>query len=429
MARDTAHAGQARVFWPIFQVLAPGQIGEGEHVLTQTRNSQLAHCPIFSYYQTMALKKPWLYFGNKASDASQPEPTASMGIPGIPVDRGHPFYFGFLAASGAVIAITMLKAFASAGQVFVLIIISLFLAAGLNPGVEFFRRRGLKRSHAVLAVVFFVLVFVGIFSAVVIPPAITQVSNLFKNAPKILEDLKSNRILGDLNKHYGIIDSLQAKFNASIHNGQYVISAFGGVIGVGKAVISGAVAALTVLVLTLYFLASLPSVTGAAYHFVPASRRDRVSKITDAIILRIGGFVSGQATVAFIASIFGLILALSLGLPYPSAIAVLVFVCGAIPLIGHLLGVTVITLIALSKSPTAAVITFILYVVYIQIENYLVMPRIMRRSLSMPGIVTIIAALVGVSLLGIVGGILAVPIAAAILLIVDEVVYPKADIS
>jgi len=377
----------------------------------------------------MALKKPWLYFGNKASDSSQPEPAASMGTPGVPVDRGHPFYFGFLAASGAVIAITMLKAFASAGQVFVLIIISLFLAAGLNPAVEFFRRRGLKRSHAVMAVVFIVLLLVGIFSAVVIPPAITQVSNLFKNAPKILEDLKSNRLIGNLNTHYGIIDSLQAKFNSSIHNGQYVISAFGGVIGVGKAVISGAVATLTVLILTLYFLASLPSVTGAAYRFVPASRRERVAKITDAIILRIGGFVSGQTIVAFIAGFFGLIMALSLGLPYPAAIAVLIFVCGAIPLIGHLLGEIVITLIALSKSPTAAAITFVLYMVYIQIENYLITPRIMRKSLSMPGIVTIIAAMLGVSLLGVVGGVLAVPIAAAILLIVDEVVYPKADIS
>jgi len=370
----------------------------------------------------MALKKPKFSFGNKAGEEARDVTPASFGTPGVPVDRGHPFYFGFLAAAGAVIAITMLKALASASQVFVLIIISLFLAAGLNPAVEFFRRRGLKRSQAVLAVVFIVLLFVGIF-----PPAITQVNNLFKNAPKILQELKSNTYIGNLNKHYGIIDSLQAKFTAGLHNGQYVISAFGGVIGVGKAVVSGAVAVLTVLILTLYFLASLPSVTGVAYRFVPASRRDRVSKITDAIIIRIGGFVSGQATVAFIASIFGLILALSLSLPYPSAIAVLVFVCGAIPLIGHILGITAVTLIALSKSPTDAIITLLVYLAYIQIENYLIMPRIMRRSLAIPGVITIIAALIGVSLLGIVGGILAVPIAAAVLLIIDEVVFPKAD--
>ena len=375
----------------------------------------------------MALKKLKMPFGNRESDSSHEAIPPFMGTPGAPVDRGHPFYFGFLAASGAVIAITVLKAFASASQVFVLIIISLFLAAGLNPAVEFFRRRGLKRQWAVATVVFITLLAVGIFAAVIIPPAITQVNNLVKTAPKILQDLKSNTYIGNLNKHYGIIDSLQAKINASLHDGKYVISAFGGVIGVGEAVLSGAISAFTVLILTLYFLASFPTVTSVAYRFVPASRRDRVSKISDAIILRIGGFVGGQATVAFIASIFGLILALSLGLPYPSAIAVLVFVCGAIPLIGHILGIVLVTLIALSKSPTDAVITLLVYVVYIQIENYLIMPRIMRKSLSIPGVVTIIAALVGVSLLGIVGGILAVPIAAAVLLIIDEVVFPKAD--
>ena len=376
----------------------------------------------------MVLKKPRLHFGNKEEVQAEALPALSFGIPGIPVDQGHPFYFGFLAASGAVIAVTLLRALASASQVFVLIIISLFLAAGLNPAVEFFRRRGLKRPQAVIAVVFLVLIFGGIFAAVVIPPAISQISNLLKNAPTILEQLKSNSYIAHLNNHYGIIDSLQAKFSSSIHNGQFVVSAFGGVIGFGKAFVSGAVAVLTVTVLTLYFLASLQSVTGVIYRFVPASRRDRVSKITDAIVIRIGGFVSGQATVAFIASIFGLILALSLRLPYPSAIALLVFVCGAIPLIGHLLGITAVTLIALSKSPTDAVITLLVYVAYIQIENYLIMPRIMRKSLSLPGVITIIAALVGVSLLGIVGGILAVPIAAAVLLIVDEVVFPKADL-
>lgn len=376
----------------------------------------------------MALRKPRLLFGNKTSDLSQPPQIESMGVPGVPVDRSHPFYFGFLAAAGAVVAITLLRALASASQVFVLIIISLFLAAGLNPSVEFFKRRGLKRPQAVVIVVALALIFVGIFAAVVIPPAVTQVGHLYKSAPSILEHLKSNSYIASLNKHYGIIDSLQAKFAASLHNGQYVISAFGGVIGVGKAFVSGVFAILTVLILTIYFLASLPSVTGVAYRFVPATRRERVSKITDAIILRIGGFVSGQATVAFIASIFGLILAFSLGLPYPAAIGLLVFVCGAIPLIGHILGISAVTLIALSKSPLDAIITLLVYLAYIQVENYIIMPRIMRRSLSLPGVVTIIAALIGVSLLGVVGGILAVPIAAAVLLIIEEVVFPKADL-
>jgi len=378
---------------------------------------------------------PKLPFWNKPlsstdSSVSEEVNTApSFGIAGPPIDHRHPFYFGFLATTGGVLAITMLKALASASQVFVLIIVSLFFAAGLNPAVEFFRRRGLKRSIAVLVVVVLVLFFGAVFSAVVIPPAISQVGSLYRNAPTLLGDLKSNQFINDLNNHYGVIDSLQAKFQSGINNGQFVVGAFGGVLGVGKAVISGAFAFFTITILTLYFLISLPDITAAAYRLVPASRRERVSKLSDAIIIRIGGFVGGQIAVAFIASMLALILALSLGLPYPAAIAFLIFVCGSIPLVGHLLGVTAISLIALSKSPTDAAISFIAYALYIQIENYVITPRIMRRSVSVPGLVTILAALIGVSLLGFVGGLLAVPIAAAILLIIDEVVLPRADAS
>jgi len=382
-----------------------------------------------AYYQTMAIKKPFLHLGIKLGHESGQSAPENLGTSGAPLDRAHPFYFGFLAAAGAVIAITMLKAFASASQVFVLIVISLFLAAGLNPAVEFFRRRGLSRKFAVLAVIGCVMAFVGLFAAVVIPPVVKQLDDLIRNAPSLISGLKSNPTLAKLNSHYGIIDSIQKKVSASIHNGQFVMSAFGGVIGVGKAVLSGAISALTILILTLYFLASLPTVTETAYRFVPRSRRERVSKISDAIIRRIGSFVSGQATVAFIAAIFALVLALSLRIPYPQAIALLVFLCGCIPLVGHILGCTAFTLVALTKSPLTAVIVLVAYLLYIQIENYVIMPRIMRRSLSIPGLVTIIAALVGVSLLGIVGGILAVPIAAAVMLIIDEVVFPRAELS
>ena len=350
-----------------------------------------------------------------------------FGTSGAPLDRGHPFYFGFLAASGGVLAITLLRAFASASQVFVLIIISLFLAAGLNPAVLFFEKKKIKRGPAVGIIVAIVLGFIALFGWLAIPPIVDQANLLLHNAPHIVADLKNNHFINSLNNQYGIVDAIQKKVNSSIKDGQLVVGAFGGVIGVGKAVISGTIAGLTILVLTLYFLASLPNVTTVAYRLVPASRRTRVAKLSDAIIYRVGVFVGGQATVAVIAGIFALILAGVLGMPYATALAVLVFICGLIPLIGHLLGVSVVTMVALSKSPTTAIIAFVAYVVYVQIENYILMPRIMKRSLSIPGLVTIIAALIGTSLLGLVGGILAVPIAAAILLILDEVVYPRSD--
>ena len=350
-----------------------------------------------------------------------------FGEAGKPVDTTHPFYFGFMVTVGALLALTTLRALASASAVFILIIISIFLAAGLNPAVLFFQNRGLKRGMAVGAVMASVLLFVGIFIAVAVPPLLDQVNSLLNNAPQLVRDLNNNAFVNDLNNKYGVIDSLQTKVNLVIKDGQFAITAFGGVIGVGKAVVSGLVSTLTILVLTLYFLAALPTVTKDAYRLVPASRRERVAKISDAIIFRVGAFVGGQITISFFASIFIFILGFALDLPYKSALALVVFVCGLIPLIGHFIGMTIVTLIALTVSPLIAAISLASYIIYVQFENYVLTPKVMKRSLSIPGLVTIIAALIGTSLLGLVGGILAVPIAAAVLLILDEVVYPKAD--
>jgi len=367
------------------------------------------------------LKRPSL---TRKKKAVAPE---DFGIVGEPLNHSHPFYFGFVAASGAVIAITLLRAFASASQVFVLIIISLFFAMGLNPAVLFIERRGLSRVKAVTATVTLVIGFVGVFIWIAAPLIIDQVNALITNAPQLISDLKNNSTINELNKNYGIVDTIQEKVDSSIKDGKFVIGAFGGVLGVGKAFISGVFSILTILVLTLYFLAALPTVTKDALRLVPASRRERVAKITDAIIFRVGAFVGGQITISFFASIFIFFLGLVLDLPYKSALALVVFVCGLIPLIGHFIGMTIVTLIALTVSPLIAAISLASYIIYVQFENYVLTPKVMKRALSIPGLVTIIAALIGSSLLGLVGGILAVPIAAAVLLILDEVVYPKAD--
>ena len=350
-----------------------------------------------------------------------------FGEAGKPVDTTHPFYFGFMVTVGALIALTTLRALASASAVFILIIISIFLAAGLNPAVLFFQNRGLKRGAAVGAVMASVLLFVGVFIAVAVPPLIDQINSFLNNAPQLVRDLNNNAFINDLNNKYGVIDSLQTKVNSVIKDGQFAITAFGGVIGVGKAVVSGVVSTLTILVLTLYFLSSLPQVIEIGLKFVPASRRNRVSKLVNAIVGRIGAFIGGQAIIAAIAAIFILIMGLIIGMPYTGPLAMFVLICGFIPLVGHFIGMGVVTLVSLTDSVSTAAIALASYVIYVQIENYVVTPRIMKRSLSIPGLVTIIAALLGTSLLGLVGGLLAVPIAAAVLLILDEVVFPRAD--
>jgi predicted PurR-regulated permease PerM len=353
--------------------------------------------------------------------------TPNYGSAGAPIDRGHPFYFGFVATTGALSAFVLLSALASASQVFVIILVALFLATGLNPAVEAIRRRGLSRTTAVAIIFLGVITFVGLFLALIVPPLVKQSAHLINIAPSLLQDLKANPQIASLNDQYGVIDSIQKKLNSVTSDGTLLISTFGGVIGVGKTVLSGTFTGLTILVLTLYFITSLPQATALALKMVPASRRPRISLLTDAVIARVGAFVGSQILVSALASLFVTILSLVLGLPSPITIGIIVFVCGLVPLIGHFLGCAIVTLIAATQSVTIGIIAFVAYVVYVQVENYVVTPKIMKRTLAVPGAVTIVSALIGTSLLGLIGGLLAVPVAASIILILEEVVYPRAE--
>jgi predicted PurR-regulated permease PerM len=352
---------------------------------------------------------------------------ANYGTMGAPINRAHPFYFGFIATLGALTAIVLMRALASVSQIFVLILIALFLATGLNPAVEALRKRNLSRNAAVTIIFSAVILFVIFFALVVIPPVISQGTNLIDSAPQLLQDLMKNETINQLNTQYGLIDTLQERLKSVTSDGTLLISTFGGVIGVGKSVLSGFFTALTILVLTLYFITSLPQAVDLGLSLVPASRRDRVGLLTNAIIARVGSFVGSQIFIAALAAVFVTVLGTILGLPSPIAIGMFVLVAALIPLIGHFIGAGIFTIIALSQSLTIGIIAFVAYVVYVQIENYVVTPRIMKRTLSVPGAVTIIAALIGSSLLGLVGGLLAVPVAASIILILDEVVIPRAN--
>ena len=352
---------------------------------------------------------------------------ADYGVAGVPINRSHPYYFGFVATLGALTAIVLMRALASVSQIFILILIALFLAMGLNPAVEALRRRNVSRVTAVTIIFTSVIAFVIFFALVVAPPVISQGTQLINKAPTLLADLTNNATINKLNDQYGIIDTLQSKLTSVTSDGTLLISAFGGVIGVGKSVLSGFFTFLTILVLTLYFITSLPQAVNLGLSLVPASRRARVGHLTNAIIARVGSFVGSQIVIAAMASVFVFVLSLVLGLPSPIAIGMIVFVCGLIPLVGHFLGSGIVTIIALTQSIAIGVIALVAYVVYVQIENYVVTPRIMKRTLAVPGSVTIISALIGSSLLGLVGGLLAVPVAASIILILDEVVIPRAN--
>ena len=218
-----------------------------------------------------------------------------------------------------------------------------------------------------------------------------------------------------------------ASLRQKLSDGATVMSLFGGVLGAGKAVLSGFVSTFTVLVLTLYFLASLHTIAEAGYRMVPASRRPRVRALGDEIIRRIGGYVAGQVLVATINAVCTFILLTILGVPFSLVLSISVGILGIIPLVGATLGAVIVVLVGLFQSWQVGVIIAVYYLVYQQLENYVIAPRIMSRTVSVPGAVALIAALAGAALLGVLGALIAIPIAAAILLVLQEVAIPRQD--
>lgn len=357
--------------------------------------------------------------------APESDTRRDYGTAGRPLNRQSPFYVGFVGAIGVLFAYGLFRAVGQLTQVITLLVVAFFLTLALNPLVESLNRRGVRRSLSV-AIVFVGLI--AVFTAlgfVVVPPVAQQGGLLADNAPKYLDDLLNNRFVQDFDSHYHVVSRFQSEFRARITDGNFMSGVFGGVLGAGKALASGFFAFLTVLVLTLYFLASLPNVKHAAYGMVPASRRPRVISLSEEIMRRVGSYAIGQVAVASINAVCSWIMMSIVGIRYAAVLAVAVGFLGLVPMVGASLGAAVVSLVALFDDPKKAAIALVYYVVYQQLENYVVAPRIMQRTISVPGAVTVIAALAGGTLLGILGALVAIPVAAGLLLIYEEVLLPR----
>ncbi|WP_328519228.1 AI-2E family transporter [Kribbella sp. NBC_00359] len=351
-------------------------------------------------------------------------PDVGMGLPGPSLRRSNPFVFGFFAALGVLAAWGLWNALGHARSVLILLLVSMFIAVGLNPLVEWFMRRGLRRGLSVGVVFLLMILAVTGVGFAIVPVVTDQINSLIRNAPDWLDLLQKSRTLDDLNNRYHYIQKAQDY----IQDPALAQKAFGGILGVGKVVAGALFNTFTILILTLYFLASLPSVKRAAYSLVPRSRRTRVSILGDEVLTRVGGYVSGQFVVALCAGFCMFVFLEIVGLgQYAVALAIVVMVCDFIPMVGGLIGVVIVSLIGFTTGLWTGVICLAYGIVYQQIENYFVAPRIMRRAVDIPGAVTVIAALLGGALLGVVGALLAIPSAAAILLIIREVWVRKAD--
>jgi predicted PurR-regulated permease PerM len=360
----------------------------------------------------------------ETEDAGAVGGPAYLGEPGPPLDHHAPFYVGFVGATGALVSFWLLTHIEAVGSTLILIVVALFLAAGLNPAVSFFERRGVRRSYAVLLVIICVLIAVLLFLVAIVPVITDQVKSITDQAPQWFDRLQHNRQVQDLDDEYDVID----KARDYVTGGDFVGTLFGGALGIGLAVLGALFNAFIILVLTLYFLSSLDTTKNALYRLAPASRRDRVTRLGNRIVESVGGYVSGAFIVAMCAGISSVVFLFAVGLgEYAVALAFVVAVLDVIPMIGATIGAVVVIAIGFAEDPKIGIACVIFYVIYQQVENYIIYPRVMSKSVDVPGAVTVIAALVGAALLGVVGALLAIPTAAAILMLTREVFVRRQD--
>jgi predicted PurR-regulated permease PerM len=345
-----------------------------------------------------------------------------FGQPGRRLNPRSPFMIGMKGAAGVAVAYGLVELFLKARSVLILIGLAFFIAAGLDPVVVWLTRHGLRRWAAVTIVVFGLLAVVGGFIAAAIPPVAAQTSTLINELPHYVHDLQNHSsTLGKLNDKYHIEQRVTSLLSTK---GTALV---GGVIGAGQIVISTLGSIVLVGVMSIYFLADMPRTKLFFYRLVPNSRRPRVILIGDEIFTKVGGYVLGNVITSFIAGAGTFLWMLAFGIPYPALLGLLVFLLDLIPVIGSTVGGAIVTLVALTVSLPVAIATLIFYVVYRLAEDYLLVPRIIGHTVKVPAVGGMVAIVIGGVVLGIIGALIALPAAAAIKLILDEVTFRRLD--
>ena len=344
------------------------------------------------------------------------------------------FRIGLVGTLGVGVGLLILTSIATLSTIITYVGAALFLALGLDPAISWLERRGLPRWGAITIVMTGVGLLVAGLVLAVVPIIVDQVSQLIDELPRIIARVSSEDWIEAVKEQFPQvpIDEISGQITTGLTdfftNPDKLSELAGGVLQVAVAIGTGVFAVVIVFILTLYFAASLNAVKRATYQLVPASKRARFADLTEQITQSVGRYVLGQTSLAAVNGVLSFVFLSIIQAPFPAVLAFLAFLFSLVPLVGTLTGSIVIVLVCLIPglgSPLTALVAAIYYVIYMQVEAYLLSPRIMNRAVKVPGALVVIAALAGGSLLGILGALVAIPVAAAILLIIKQVVIPR----
>ena len=354
-------------------------------------------------------------------------PPAQPKTAAAAIARINPFMYGLLGALGVLVALMLGGIVNQLATVLVYIGVAIFLALGLDPIVSFLERKLPRPAAVAIVVAGVVLAFAGIILAIV-PILVEQIANLIENGPQMVKDIMASTWFKDLNDQFGsTFEDAANGILSFLQDPGNLADIGGGVFAVGAGIAGGFTGVTIVLILTLYFMASLRSMKKVAARFVPAYQRDTFSGLLDDVSGAVGRYVIGQASLALVNGILSLIVLSIIGAPVPALLALIAFIGSMIPLVGTLSASIINSLICLIVSPVTALIAFIYYLVYMQIEAYILSPRIMNKAVAVPGALVVIAAVAGGALGGILGALVAIPVAASVIIIIQKVVFPTQD--
>lgn len=343
----------------------------------------------------------------------------------------NPFRLGILAGLGVLAALFIGAAITSLATILTYIGAAIFLALGLDPLVSWLERHKIKRPIAILIALIGVLgLFTGLVLAI-IPVVVEQVQNVARQITVVIipgiQDGSLGTSIKGLFPWLNTDEALNQVLNffkdpANIGN------IGGGVLQAGLSIATGVFGGIIIMILMIYFVSSLSSLKRGVYRLVPASKREGFIDLSEQISQSVGRYVMGQISLAVVNGLLSfVVLTFIFQVQYSALLAFIAFLGSLIPLVGTLSASVIITLSVLLFDGTGwqLVAVGIYYLAYMQIEAYVINPRIMARAVQVPGVVVVIAALAGGTLLGILGALVAIPVAAAVQLILREVVLPR----
>jgi predicted PurR-regulated permease PerM len=303
-------------------------------------------------------------------------------------------------------------------QIIGLVFISIFLAAAIGPLVDLIQRRGVRRVPAILASYLALMLAIFGIGLLVVPPIVDEINALAKDVPGYVDDLRQSETIRDYDDKYQITDKLRQE-------AEKLPNRLGDAAGALQSVTVGIFAALfqaiTVLVMTFFFLLDGRRMLDFLFRQLRGDRERRAREIAGNVYRAVSGYVAGAGILALIAGITTYGMMTVLGIPFAIPLSVLMAFLVLIPLVGATVGGIIIAGVAATHDfPTPVIIWTIFFILYQQLENNVMQPFVYRRTVALHPLLVIIAVLVGASQLGVLGALLAIPVAASIQVVVRD---------